>query len=101
MEECNKHALGAAPHRLFLPRIQDKFHVSYSQVAGFIDEDNSHDYFLDTNFFTDHEVQQCVWDALGRKRITMTKGVWKELTPWRRNPFYNRHMVSVFDAAKT
>jgi len=75
--------------------------VSYDQVAEFIAGDqDTHDYFLDTNFFTDHQVKQTVWDALGQKRITMTTGVWKELLPWRSNPFYNGHMVPVFNDAK-
>ena len=35
------------------------------------------------------------------RRLTFTEGVWKELSDWRNNPFYNSELVSVLEEART
>jgi hypothetical protein len=45
--------------------------------------------FLDTNVFT-KELDMSVWDAFDKRRIFITPGVWKELLPWLKTPFYNK-----------
>jgi hypothetical protein len=44
--------------------------------------------FLDTNVFT-KELDMAVWDAVSKRRILITPGVWKELAPWLKTPFCN------------
>jgi hypothetical protein len=56
--------------------------------------------FLDTNIFTKH-LEMAVWDALCARRIFIVPGVWKELLPWLKTPFYNKSIRdSVIEAVK-
>ena len=89
--ENTRRGIPGSVARLYYLHTTDKTPTTYKEVSSIIGQDDeTHDYFLDTNFITRHEVDGCVWDALSSKRITFTGGVWEELQPWRSNAILQR-----------
>lgn len=100
MERC-KLSAADRPQRLYYPHVQQKFNVTYDDVAELIRADTEvRNYMLDTNWFTAHEVPSSVWDALSARRMVLTEEVWAELAHWRNCPFYNGHMVDKLEKAR-
>lgn len=47
-------------------------------------------FFLDTNIFTTEHLDESVWGALSKRRITIVPAVFNELNPWLKTPFCNQ-----------
>lgn len=84
----------SGPNRLLFPYLMSKQPVTYRELAMRISEKNLGTvFFLDTNFFTAHEIEDAVWTAIFDRTLTVTRGVHHELKPWLATPFYNKALT--------
>jgi hypothetical protein len=78
----------------------EKSALDYARLARELgNADPGHSFLLDTSFFARHEIDQCVWDALFRGRVFLTRHVWTELDAWLKTPYSNGHVVERFRRA--
>lgn len=94
---------GLAMQRLYFPDVRRKVEITYEEVSRLLARDNATRptvFLPDTNFITRHNIDESVWSSLLSQQIVVTERVWEELIPWRVNPFYNRDLLPVFEAAK-
>ena len=97
---CEPARTDIPPNRIPAARLSwtfppDKSCPTEAQFAQTIDRSAVPDaqFFLDTCFLTDHELDAALLESLLRKHMVITPPVWDELQPWLEDPFYNESVA--------
>ncbi len=97
----DRASVGEGAHRLSFVVTTEKISCDYREIAEAITLDpEDHVFVPDTCFFTAHEIPNCFWDSILRKRIAVTSSVFRELEPWMQSPRRNKRMVPLIAKSK-